>query len=91
MKRVNIGGLVFLGTIGLCVGGVGLNTNARVSKTLDVVNQLIDLGIKSTTQQIINGNMRINNENLKKVRDRAVENAKRTNYKSYLKKDLNSK
>ncbi len=90
MKRVNIGGLVFLGTVGLCIGGTSLTTNARVSRTLDTVNQLIDMGIKSTTQGIMNGNARINNENLKRARDRAMENAKRTDPKS-LKRDLKRK
>lgn len=90
MKKFNIGGFVFLGTIGLCIGGASLNTSAKISRSLEVTNQLIDMGIKSTTQQIMNGNARINNENLKRARDRAMENAKGTNPKS-LKRDLKRK
>lgn len=91
MKRVNIGGLVFLGTIGLGIGGASLNTSAKISRSLEVTNQLIDLGIKSTTQGIINGNARINNENLKRARDRAIENATSGSRKVVSRKDLKRK
>lgn len=90
MKRGNIRGLLFLGTIGLGIGGASLTTHARVSRTLDTANYLIDMGIKNTVQQIMNGNRMINNENLKRARDRAMENAKGTNPKS-LKRDLKRK
>lgn len=91
MKKFNIGGFVFLGTIGLCIGGASLTTNARVSRNLETVNQLIDMGIKSTVQQIMNGNKRIHNDNLKKARDRAIENAASGSRKVVPRKDLKRK
>ncbi len=91
MKRGNIRGLLFLGTIGLGISGASLTTHARVSRNLDTVNQLIDMGIKSTVQNIINGNRMINNENLKKARDRAIENAASGSRKVVPRKDLKRK
>lgn len=91
MKRVNIGGLVFLGTVGLCIGGASLNTSAKISRSLEVTNQLIDMGIKSTVQHIMNGNRRINDENLKRARDRAIENAASGSRKVVPRKDLKRK
>lgn len=91
MKRGNIRGLLFLGTIGLGIGGASLTTHARVSRTLETVNYLIDMGIKSTVQHIMNGNRRINDENLKRARDRAIENATSGSRKVVSRKDLKRK